>query len=560
MTVCIDGIYRVNSSTVKHLLSNSAIIPLVVTVLCLAPFVGKAFHMDDTVFIWCAKQIHISPIDFYGFEANWYGTETLMAENHYNPPGVCYYIALGALLLGWSEVALHMAFLVPAVAVALGAYYLAREFCSLAVLAVLAAVLTPAFLVSGTNVMCDTMTLALWVWAVVLWVRGMKRDNNLSLFFAAVLVAICALTKYVGIGLLGLLFVYSLAQRRKLDRRVLFLLIPVAILAGYEWATHTLYGRGFLLNAANYATRTTWMASPGLFSRVLIGLSFTGGCVLIPLFYSPLLWSRRLLISAAVLTILFIFGVAFAGKIGEFSIPDAGGAKWGFLGQFGLMTAAGVSILGLACVDFWKCRDADSLLLLLWVFGIFIFAGFVNWTVNARSILPMVPAVGILLMRRIDQRREGRGQVGIRQIVLPLVPAVLISVLVCWVDYKWAGIARDAAETIHERYQNWSGDVQFQGHWGFQYYMEANGYRAFDFDHPKIVRGDIIIIPSNNTSTKHFPKTRAEFREVLYDSPCRWLALGSHELGAGFYASGWGPLPFAVGPVEPEKYYVFVFK
>ena len=546
--------------TIKRFSGNAAIIPVVVTMVCLVLFVGKAFHIDDPLFIWSAKRIQINPADFYGFSVNWESWEAPMAEVTKNPPLACYYIALVGLLLGWSEVALHTAFLVPAVAAALGMYYLARQFCSRPALAALAAILTPGFLVSSTNVMCDTMMLALWVWAVVLWVRGIKADKQLSLLFAAMLIAICALTKYFGISLLGLLFVYSLMQKRKLGLWVLFLLIPVAILAGYQWATYALYGRGLLSDAASYATACRRMLNAKLFPKGLIGLAFTGGCIITGLFYIPLLWSRRFVTTGIFLTALFVFTLTFAERIGEFSIQDTDGVKWGFLVQLGLMAAVGVSILGLAGVDFWKCRDADSLLLLLWVFGTFIFASFINWAVNARSILPIVPAAGILLMRRIDRRNKAGRRAGNRQVAWPLVPAAVVALLVCWADYTLAGTARDAAVTIQNRFGKYSGTVWFQGHWGFQYYMEANGHQALDFKNPTVMLGDVLIVPMNNYSTEYPSKKEVFLSEILQFAPYRWLATMTGSLGAGFYADKWGPLPFTVGPVGPEKYYIFVVK
>jgi hypothetical protein len=70
--------------------------------------------------------------------------------------------------------------------------------------------------------------------------------------------------------------------------------------------------------------------------------------------------------------------------------------------QLALFIACGASVLALAAVDVWKRRDADSLLLALWVLGTFVFTAFLNWTVNARSVLPLNPAAGILLARRLD--------------------------------------------------------------------------------------------------------------------------------------------------------------
>ena len=41
------------------------------TLAALLPFLGKAFHMDDPLFIWTAKHIQSHPLDFYGFKVNW---------------------------------------------------------------------------------------------------------------------------------------------------------------------------------------------------------------------------------------------------------------------------------------------------------------------------------------------------------------------------------------------------------------------------------------------------------------------------------------------------------
>jgi 4-amino-4-deoxy-L-arabinose transferase-like glycosyltransferase len=547
------------SLAIKRSLFNTAIIPAVITVFCLVPFANKAFHMDDPMYIWAAKHIQNNPVDFYGFTVNWDKTERPMAEVNKNPPLVSFYIALVAWLFGFSEIALHLAFLIPAVAVALGTYYLARLFCLQPVVAALAAVLTPVFLVSSTNIMSDTMMLAFWVWAMVLWIRGLKNNHWLFLLSAGVLLAICALTKYFGIALIPLLFIYSLAKKRKLGYWILFLSIPVIILTGYQWATHVLYGRGLLLDAASYATESRWGQGPILFSKGVTGLAFTGGCVITALFYAPLLWSRRILIDAIILTIMFILAVSLTEKTGSFKVYELYSIpSWSFLIQFGLMSMAGASILGLAGADFWKCRDADSLLLLLWVFGTVFFAAFINWTINARSILPMVPAVGILLIRRIDRRIEARQLKNIRLALWPLIPAAFVALLVCLADYTWAGTARDAAVALEKKYAQSRATVWFLGHWGFQYYMEAGDGRVMDLEKLKIEHGDIIILPLNNCYSRLPSKKSVRFAGVWAFTGFRRLATMNFSLGAGFYSDLWGPLPFATGRVTPDKYYVYI--
>ncbi len=143
----------------------------------LVPFLGKPFNLDDPLFVWAAKQIHNHPGDPYGFNVNWYGTVEPMWSVTQNPPLACYYIALAAGIFGWSETALHFIFLLPAVAVILGTHRLARHFCRQPMLAAIATLLAPAFLVSSTTVMCDTLMLAFWVWAVVFWIEGIGENN-----------------------------------------------------------------------------------------------------------------------------------------------------------------------------------------------------------------------------------------------------------------------------------------------------------------------------------------------------------------------------------------------
>ena len=168
-------------SNLKRVLSTTSLLPVVATTACLFPFLNKAFHIDDPLFIWTAKHIQTSLFDFYGFTGNWYGTEKPMAEVIKNPPGTSYFIALVGFLFGWSEIALHTAFMIPAVVAISGTYYLGKQFCSRPELAALATLLTPAFLVSSTNIMCDIMMLSLWVWSLVFWVQGMKENKPLKL-------------------------------------------------------------------------------------------------------------------------------------------------------------------------------------------------------------------------------------------------------------------------------------------------------------------------------------------------------------------------------------------
>ncbi|HSP06362.1 MAG TPA: glycosyltransferase family 39 protein, partial [Acidobacteriota bacterium] len=228
---------------------HSCVLLIAATILCLVPFSGVAFRIDEPLFVWAAKQITVRPLDPYGFKLIWYTSEMPMSDVAKNPPLASYFIAVVGSLAGWSERALHIAFLLPALGVVLGTYRLARRYCSIPLLAAAVTLLNPCFLVSADSVMCDVMMLAVWIPAVMLWVEGLDPAKPLLLVTSALMVAVCALTKYFGMALIPLLFVYSLARQRRLGVWAFYLLIPVFILFGYQMWTQATFGRGLLLDA-----------------------------------------------------------------------------------------------------------------------------------------------------------------------------------------------------------------------------------------------------------------------------------------------------------------------
>jgi hypothetical protein len=526
----------------------------VVTILCLLPFSGKAFHVDDTLFLYAARQITQHPFDPYGFEVNWYRSPQAMWTQTMNPPGACYALALAAEAVGWSERPLHLVFSLFAAVVMLGTYYLARRFTGSSVVAVAATLLTPVFLVSANTVMCDTLMLALWMVALILWIEGIDREKPLLLTASAVMIGLCALTKYFGISLVGLLLAYTWVRRRRLGGWAWYLAIPILMMAAYQQWTWSLdYGHMFG-GAVRFARSYRHDTHVSLLADGLVDLSFLGGCVLPGLFFAPLLWSRkRIAIGAAFSALAGLMIARGWVNLGQSGVLHDYQEHLVLVGaEAGFFIAGGLSILGLTIGDLWKRRDADSLLLAAWVLGTFYFAGFVNWSNNGRSILPLVPAVGILLARRMDVlwNKPGRWLL----VVALLVLSGAMALWVAWGDEALANSAREAANHIHQRTRDQEGTVWFEGHWGFQYYMELYGAHAVDVDAPEFKAGDFLAIPEGNA---RFFQVRPRF--VVEDDVIRIglpysIATMQSKLGAAFYSSDDGPLPFVIGPIPGERY------
>jgi 4-amino-4-deoxy-L-arabinose transferase-like glycosyltransferase len=531
-------------------------IVLAVAVLaCLAPFSGKAFNVDDPLFIYVARQITHHPLDPYGFKVNWFLDAVPMAYETKNPPLAAYYIAAVASVVGWSERALHFAFLLPALAVVLGTYRLAQRFTDSPLVAAAATLLTPVFLVSANSVMCDTLMLALWLWAIIFWIEGLEPLKPHYLAISALLIALCALTKYFGIALIPLLAAYSLVRHRRLGSWALYLLLPVGVLTGYQHWTKAVYGLRMISEAAHMSAGVRQARQSSALAKALIDLSFVGGLTLPALTLAPVLWPRRKILIVGVASGVAGFLIS-TGRIGlgQMLWPFDYYGHWFLVGiQLMIFIAAGFSVMALAFADAWKRKDPGSVLLMLWVAGTFVFTGFLNWAINARSVLPLIPAAGILLARRVDMLRASSIRLRPTMLAIPLAVAAAVSLWLTWADAELANSARTAAARIEQKTRAQPGTVWFQGHWGFQYYMESFGARAVVVDDPPRRPGDFIA----NAGDRLLFEARPHFvasRDVIQIPMRLGITTAQGKLGAGFFSSDLGPLPFAIGPVPPERY------
>lgn len=523
---------------------------VIATLVCLIPFADKAFHIDDPLFVWAGRQLQTRWWDPYGFQVNWYGWEMPMHEVTKNPPLACTFIALIIAMFGENEIALHVGFSIQAVAVVLGTFTLARRLCNRPMYAALAALFTPVFLISSTTLMCDVLMVAFWVWAVELWMRGMENNEPLSLVVAALLVGASALAKYFGIALIPLLLVYSLVRTRKLGWWLVYLPIPIAMIVSYEAAMHSLYGHWLLADAFSYASHEGRGAG-AVFVTVLKALGFVGGCCAIVLICAPMLWRRRDWITAAIVALFLLPITWIQSSVLAASVQSL--THIGVMLFWTLLILGGLSVLTLPIVEWARDKSAETLMLLLWVCGTLAF-GILNWTVNGRSVLPMVPAVAILLLQRIESK------LATPRLLLPLGAAAALSVLVSPADYRLANAARTAVTDFQIQIGKPSSTVWFQGHWGFQYYAEANGLRPFDSKHPEARRGDLMVIPAVGTNLTILPDGMIEGLTMLEIPVSSQIATMNLAVGAGFYeADNLRPLPFSFGAVPPEKYYVAQF-
>ncbi len=336
----------------------------------------------------------------------------------------------------------------------MGTYRLAQRFTKSPLLAAAATLLTPAFLVSANSVMCDTMMVAFWLWAIIFWIEGLEPQKPGYLALSAVLITLSALTKYFGAALILLLAAYSLARLRRFGSWAWYLLAPILVLTGYQHWTKAVYGVRMITSAAHLSVGMRQARQASTLAKTLVDLSFVGGCALPALTLAPLIWKR-----ASIFAVCFASGIAgFLISTGRLSLgatlwPFDFYQHWFVVGiQLTLFIAAGLSVLALAVTDAAERRGADSLLLLLWIFGTFIFTGFVNWMINVRSVLPLIPAAGILLARRIDKmetlRPRSKRWHTAKLMTIALAATGAVSLWLTWADTEMANSGHTAATLL----------------------------------------------------------------------------------------------------------------
>src|SRR5262249_54055026 len=150
-------------------------------------------------------------------------------------------------------------------------------------------------------------------------------------------------------------------------------------------------------------------------------------------------------------------------------------------------------------------------LLALWIGGTLLFTGAFNWTVNARSVLPLAPAAGILLLRRL----EARGEAPWRRLGAVVAGGAVLALVVAAAEPGVAGTARTAALAIRDRVTAEAGATWFEGHWGFQYYMARAGARPLDVRSSRLTPGDRIVVPLNNTNVYPVPREIASDESAI---------------------------------------------
>jgi hypothetical protein len=458
---------------------------------------GKAFHIDDSFHLFAAQWVSQHPLQPLSGLVNW-ADDPKPLHHGSMPPGFFYLVASTGKLLGWSEWAMH-ALVAAFTGLALIEFRrLAGAYAPDAAngLLVLFAC-CPAFLVNQ-NVMADIPLLALHLLAFRLVLLPGRSPLTMRVVLAALFLSVAVLIKYATLPLLLVFPLVLILQRRW--RALPVALLPLGVLLAWGVWNRMEFGYVHLLD------RDPGDPSPrGLYVRVLSLLVCTGAMA--P--FTPALvrgvWSGSgPWIQRAWWTLLALFMV-LAAAVWFRWVPETASdqaLRIAFL-------LNGLLFLGLATVQVWQAgrkKDRGAVPLVLWAGASLLFIALFAPGMASRYLLPAWPPLLLLLARAWTQapRRE-KG--------MALACTAALGLVLSVSDRRYAEHYRRMAPIVAEAVEG-PGRTWATGHWGWQWYAEAQGIRSYAMHAPPPVPGDVFVVPENMSRQHINPKLRGvKFRE-----------------------------------------------
>jgi len=504
------------------------------------PFLGKAFHIDDTVHVLQAEHIAANPTRPLDLEIFWFEWPERLADSNPVTPPVWQYELAGAVALagGANEVVLNSLAAVHLLVLVLSVYFLAGWVTDRALVAGLLVLVSPAAIV-GRNLMLDIPMMSYLVSGLAVAVYGSERGRTSLLVLGALLVGLSSVTKLPGVVGVPVLLGYLVLSRRTRQLPALTIaLVPLCLWYLYQLsATGGIdimrpRGGGGFIPEHSIGTSLRVAAEHVVFWG---GAIFTGHLFLVSLLLRWVVWPVALLpLASLAMANLAAFGTDQPAQtlLGIAFLAGGGGLALG--------AAAGGRRL-------WRdggVRRRLAGLLGLWCLGHVGFAVVGLWEMNVRfAFLSALPATLLCLaeMEWLESLTTVRWRATLARSA-GLILAGVVSLSLAWEDSEWAQGYRRIARNIAAAHPN--EKIWFVGHWGFQHYATASGLIPYSPRDDEIAAGDLLVLPLN-AARQTVPEVVMEDLSVLERlaiSPV--LPVRTMTGGGGFYSTGWGPLPW----------------
>ena len=468
--------------TARTRLTAPPVVLALLMVIAAAFNLTKAVHLDDTAYLKMAEQIAAHPLQPMDFLLNW-GDEGRLAFEEMNQPPLFFYFLAGVIAtFGPSEIALHAAMaMVSGLAIFLMYRVAHRVAPEHALLVTACCALGPAFL-PAQNLMTDVPSLALWLAAIDQLLLAGEQPGGRHYALAGLAVAAACLVKYSAIGLFAAMGIIILARGHV--RAIWSLGIPVAALAAWSVWNYASYGDLHLLTrpttfdaSATGRRSIDWITGIGLalpWAWMSLFHRVSGKWKSMPTVFA-------LASGAAMFTAMQVW------KLGPFE------ARW----TTAVLVFGGAAAIAAVFSSRDKAHgsskaDRDhTTVLTWWLIGAAAQAIVLAPFMATRHVLPATVPLALLIARAhpewFTRRRVATATVAITFAFGGVLAAA---------DYAWAALYPRYVKIIAEKYPTPPDRVVAQGHWGWQWYINRQGWREYDKRRTVLRVGDLFIEPA----------------------------------------------------------------
>ncbi len=508
---------------------------LLLAALILIPFAGKAFTIDDTVFLLQAQHALEDPLHPTAFVTVWSDGVPVRLSQILPTGPIMAWLLVPSVLADGSEPIAHLTQFAALGLAIVATVMLALRLGLASFWATTAGILmatTPVALAMAGTAMPDVPALALGVTGLERLLAWRDRRRLHQAILAAILLGLAPLARTHVILLVG----------------VGVLLLAGDYLASVEWRSRPwitwapIVAAPLLTLAVLLITRDPAGGSPELAGAAMTFsdarnmprnlVSFAVHWVLtIPLALPLMLLRRR-----SLLNLWWVFFLA-TGAAGLTLWTDQSAVPFAIAPIAGL----GATILVDVFVDAWARRDSLQLTLGLWLLLALPASIYVH--MPSKYLLVSAPAVVLLVLHEAE-RHATKSTRPILAVTALLGMALGIGILRA--DAAFAGVGRRAATELVAPNVAAGHRVWFAANWGFQWYATRAGGTIVTLTPPHPAPGDLLVTSEKTDVApsikqmlgKRYGQRAAHLARVEDRRPGGRIMDGA--LGAGFYSNGWG--------------------
>lgn len=521
---------------------GAALPAIALAALALLPFAGKAFTIDDTLFLRQAEHLLIDPLHPTAFDLTW--TEQPARLSSIMPSGpIMAWLLVPSLRLGGVEWAAHLANLALLVIALWATAGLARRI-GLdqwgSVVACLLLASAPAVLAMSATAMPDVPAMALGALGLERLLAWRDERRWHQPLVAALALGLAPLARshlglMLGVGALALLGdgePLRLSTWRAIPWKSW---LPLAGALAISFAIMRIT-RDPLPAGASVAGAVGGFATFSSLHRNVVAFA-THWTLALP-FALP--WAA-------------MRGRAMPWRLGWVVLPvmvaliALSGFPW-FVGLAPLPTVGALALIDVVH-DAFRRRDRTQLVLAAWLLVALPVCFYVQMA--PKYVIASAPA-GALLIARAFAALPRRNLAALATVAIGLA----LGVAIVRADQQFSGLSRRAAATLVAPRVRAGKHVWFSGHWGWQWYAEQAGARCLTSTPPFPAAGDVVVSSSRSESfaIKRFPKRR--LIETLTDETPGGRVMSRAEC-VGFYSDHWGYLPWGWGTEDIDRFDVW---